>query len=299
MTQMEYIKSIAPDGYLEAFDEETLKDLFREQWEEYCNNNTVLEDAVNPINEKLDYMALTLVNEFGDKLAFKGGYMLSKLIPTVARQSSDIDFSIDYDTLYYDMVETLKSIGEHFVAEGYVDHYTIKGSIEPHKSGGADFYEKDGRKVLGVDVGWHPTNWGTMQTDIGIMSVRHFTIERMLSDKFCAILTKKRFRRAKDIYDLHQLMRFYDVDLDALRDGIRRHNDDTPVEWSNYPFNEIVVREYKKAYDKLEIKSIRPGVTIDKPSFTDVCTSFDKLRTGILNTQYIRWNHIRECMELR
>lgn len=85
ITQMEYIKSIAPDGYLEAFDEETLKDLFREQWEEYCSNNAVLEDAVNHINEKLDYMVLTLVREFGDKLAFKGGYMPTKLIPNVAR----------------------------------------------------------------------------------------------------------------------------------------------------------------------------------------------------------------------
>jgi len=225
--------------------------------------------------------------------------MLSKLIPKVARQSTDIDFSIDYDTLYYDMINTLKGIGEHFIAEGYIDRYTIKESIEPHKSGGADFYAADGQKVLGIDVGWHPTDWGTMRTNIGITTLRHFTVERMLSDKICAILTKRRFRRAKDIYDLHQLLRYYDVDLDLLRDGIRRHNEDTPVEWKNYPFNEIIMREYRKAYDKLEVKSIHPEEEIVKPDFNEVCDSFAKIMAGVRSTKFVKWNHISRDFELR
>lgn len=299
MTQMEYIRSIAPDGYMETFDEETLKDLFADQWKEYCERQLTLEEPVNPINDKLDYMVLTLVREFGDKLAFKGGYMLSKLIPKVAHQSTDIDFSIDYDTLYYDMISTIRAVGDHFIEEGYIERYVVKETIEPHRSGGADFYAVGGKKVLGIDVGWHPTDWGTMHTDIGITTVRHFTVERMLSDKVCAILTKKRFRRAKDIYDLHQLMRFYDVDLVLLRDGIRRHHEDTPVEWQNYPFNEIVIREYRKAYDKLVVESIHPDEDIVKPSFDAVCDSFAKLMTGIRTTKFVRWNHVTSDFELR
>lgn len=297
MTQMEYIKSIAPDGYLEAFDEETLKDLFREQWEEYCSNNAVLEDAVNPINEKLDYMVLTLVREFGDKLAFKGGYMLTKLIPNVARQSTDIDFSIDYDTLYYEMLSTLKSIGDHFVAEGYIERYEVKESIEPHKSGGADFYASTGEKVLGIDVGWHPTNFGTMHTDIGIATVRHFTVERMVSDKFVAILTKKRFRRAKDLYDLYQIMQYYDLDLKLLRGCISARDHDAPIEWDHYPFNEVVLHEYGKAYEKLRVISIYEKKDIRKPDFRRAVELYGYLYEHVLDKRFNKWNHVSQAFE--
>jgi len=60
MDQMEYIRSIAPDGYMETFDEATLKDLFADQWKEHCTY-LELEEPVNPINDQLDYMVLTLV----------------------------------------------------------------------------------------------------------------------------------------------------------------------------------------------------------------------------------------------
>lgn len=291
MTQMEYIRSIAPDGYMETFDEETLKDLFADQWKEHCEQQLLLEEPVNPINDKLDYMVLTLVREFGDKLAFKGGYMLSKLIPKVARQSTDIDFSIDYDTLYYDMLDTLRGIGDHFISEGYIAKYTLKESIEPHKSGGVDFYAESGEKVLGIDIGWHPTNWGTMNTDIGIASVRHFTIERMVSDKFTAILTKKRFRRAKDLYDLYQIMQYYDLDLDELRNCIAKRDADTPVEWEHFPFDETVLREYGKAYDKLRVISIYSDKLIEKPPFKEAVDRYGFLYYAIKDQQKAKWRH--------
>lgn len=71
------------------------------------------EPSLNTINNHLDYMVIELTKEFGNKLAFKGGYMLTKLLPNSARQTTDIDFSILSGEMYTSIKDTLTRIQCH------------------------------------------------------------------------------------------------------------------------------------------------------------------------------------------
>ena len=61
-----------------------------------------------------DYIALELAREFGNKLAFKGGYMLTKIMTETARRTVDVDLSILSDEVYDDIRSRLTAICEKF-----------------------------------------------------------------------------------------------------------------------------------------------------------------------------------------
>ena len=46
------------------------------------------------------------------------------------------------------------------------------------------------------------------------------------------------------------------------------------VEWRNYPFTEIVLREYAKAYNALNVRAVTKTY-FDKPEFDKVMQRFD------------------------
>ena len=75
-------------------------------------------DAYSVLMSKMDKIVLILVREYGNKLAFKGGYMLSKLLGGTARKTTDIDFSISDSELYKSLIQSFTSVGDLLVAEG-------------------------------------------------------------------------------------------------------------------------------------------------------------------------------------
>lgn len=147
----------------------------------------------NEVNSKMDYMVETLVRVFGNKLAFKGRYMLTKLMPNTAKQTTDIDFSIGNSELYRDLLKTMETIGNHFVDEGYISSYKVKDEIREFMSGGMDMYSSTGEKILGIDIGWHDISFGVTTTKIDICELSAFMIERMLADKNNCYFIKKAF----------------------------------------------------------------------------------------------------------
>lgn len=88
-------------------------DLMSEAYERFCSDKETIDPSelesveYNPVNSQMDYMVLELVREFGDRLAFKGGYMLTKLIPDTTRQTTGVDFSIQ-DTALYQTPDTFR-----------------------------------------------------------------------------------------------------------------------------------------------------------------------------------------------
>lgn len=246
-------------------------------------------DGRNETNNSLDYMVVALCRAFGDRLAFKGGYMLTKLMPDVARQTADIDFSILSAEIYQEIKSVLIEICGHFMETGVIDAYKIKDSIGPRMSGGADMY-KGGQKVLGVDVGWHDITYGTKKISLDVAEVNAFTIERMLSDKITAILSNKRFRRPKDLYDVFCISECFDFEIGMVNEFILRRTEGVGADWQNFPFNDIVVREYKKAYDKLGITSVYKSHAIVKPEFEAVferfCAIADKCANPVSGTHW-------------
>lgn len=172
---------------------------------------------------------------------------------------------------------------------GYVGSYNIKEDIQERVSGGVDFYSVDGRKVLGVDVGLHNISYGIQHYNLSFTEVDAFTIERMLSDKLIAIITRKRFRRTKDLYDFYAITNFFDVDLKKLSEFIELRGG---AEWQNLPFNDDVLVQYKHAWDKLDLQSFNSNGIIDKPEFNDALRRFSIIATAICEKLPVtKWEH--------
>lgn len=301
MTKLEWCRANAPEC-VKNEDDESLLSYMSSAYERFCTESNVDSDVTDlrDINEKMDIMVTVLTRALGDKIAFKGGYMLTKLIPEYARQTEDIDFSIQNSELYADLLVVMDKLGKHFIEKGYIDHYVVKPEVRERMSGGMDMYDADNRKVLGIDIGWHDITFGTTTTSIDVGEVRAFTVERMLADKITAILSRKRFRRTKDIYDLYCITNCFDFNVDVVNDYILRRTDGKGAEWENFPFNEIVVREYTKAYNKLKLQSIVKDKELPRPDFTDVLYRFNDICRFLLsrdNKKY--WNHVKSCFEVR
>ena len=100
------------------------------------NIMNIYDDFPVEINENsstkdlLDYMMLVLVRSIDTNEAFKGGYLLSKILSGESRLTKDIDFSIMNKEYYEPIKEVLISIGEVFKIKGIVTDYKVKEEIK-------------------------------------------------------------------------------------------------------------------------------------------------------------------------
>lgn len=245
------------------------------------------------LQANLDYITETILNNFGSQGTFKGGYILTKLLHNTARRTTDVDFSIADKNLYTDIKEVLHSIGKHFLDTGVASDYTVKEDIAETCCGGLDIIGLNGKKLFGCDVGLHDTSWGTTQYDLNVGCVKAFTVERMLSDKTKAILSKKRFRRPKDIYDFKIITDVFDVDVPLLSTYMNLQD-------VIYPLTSDILVQYKKAYDLLTVQSPYPNINLVKPTFTECLERFYKIVDNIYyHFENNYWDHVRQEVILK
>ncbi len=253
---------------------------------------TSTKDYTEYLNECLDHIMITIVTELHSKIVLKGGYLLEQLLPNTARQSQDVDFSIADSVLYPKLQEVLENIAEYFLQLGYIDKYNIKSTITETQSGGINMYKNvNGNciRILGVDIGLHPLNYGIATTVIKSIAVSTFSIERILADKLTAILSRTRFRRPKDLYDFYIITNAFDIDLKKLTEFLYLRTKSEEL-WSPYPFNDDVLRQYKNAYDKLSITTINK-TTIQKPDYSVVIARVSDIAVAVLQQHYTKWSH--------
>lgn len=260
MTKLEWCRENAPEALKNVPDEELLE-VMKLAYErhghkvvecEYINGMSI---DLGEHEGLLDYMFYYLVLEFGDNLAFKGGYMLTKILNRgYSRRTEDIDFSVLTDEIYGNIKSKLIEVGNLLISKGIISRYELKDVIKQTMSGGIKFYDESGAYVFGVDVGWQDTTYAVTNYKIGNVECKGFKPERMVGDKLLSILSSKRFRRAKDLYDLFIISEECDLNL-TLVHGCMRKRQDLDLLWNNWPFDDVVLREYEKAYNKLRISS--------------------------------------------
>lgn len=144
MNKLEWCRANAPDAIKDAPDDELLE-YMESSWEKFAPKESLQNESIvslKEINSNLDSMVLTLLRIFGNESVFNGGYMLKKLIPDCARQTQDIDFSIQTSELYQNLLLTMEDIGKRFIEDGIIAKYIIKPEIHPHCSGGMDLKNK-------------------------------------------------------------------------------------------------------------------------------------------------------------
>lgn len=297
MTKLEWCRANAPEA-MRNMDDASILEFMEESWNDYGREKPVVENDYEVVRNALDKMVLDLVREYGNKIVFKGGYMLSKLIPEHARQTYDVDFSIQNSELYKELMSSMNAIGKKFIADGIISKYEVEPEVRKGHSGGMKMYLQSGKKI-GIDVGWHDVTFGTTTATIDIAEVESFSPERMICDKVRAILSRKRFRRSKYIYDLYCITNSFDFDRDVVISYMEKSEETEPTEWSNYPFNEVVMREYAKAYNSLSLNSVVTGKPLPKPDFDLVMSRFDALYRAFTDKSSIpsKWSHVTRCFE--
>lgn len=232
-----------------------------------CEVVTPSINTMSSREEILDYIMVFLCERIDLNVSvFKGGYVLTKLIPDEARMTEDIDFSISEERQYYEIIPVLEDLGEQLLKLNIITSYEVKPSIGPRSSGGIHMSVPGNISDIKIDIGWHDLSWGVSKWNCIGFDCNRFEVERMLSDKISAIYSRKRFRRTKDIYDFYILTNHFDVDMGKLRDYIIKRG---LIDWNADPFREEVVTEYAKAYDKLNVVTCG-GVIINKPDLNRI-----------------------------
>lgn len=236
----------------------------------------------------LDYMVSVICRRLQTPKAFKGGYLLNQLLKEQSRMTHDIDFSISDEAGYEQVKQILQEIAEVFLKNDIIADYKIKPTITQTSSGGVDFYDSLGAKMLGVDVGLHSLAWGITSYNFEFVTTDGFSIERILSDKLMAILSRKRFRRTKDLYDFWVITNNFDFDYQKLCDFVGRRGG---AEWDNIPFNDTVLIQYEKAWSKLILQTPTHGV-LEKPPFNVVLERFYYVALAMKSKEcHQSWSH--------
>lgn len=235
-------------------------------------------------------MALVIARRLQQPKAFKGWYLLNQLLGNQSRMTHDIDFSISDKIAYVAVKELLKEIGDTFCNNHSIASYTIKEDISSQRSGGVDFYSDDGTKILGVGVGLHSLEYGIIEYNFEISVLSGFSIERMLADKIISILSKKRFRRTKDLYDVWVLTNNFDFDARLVYQFIDKRGN---AEWQNIPFSDTVLVEYAKAWNKLILQT-PTARDLEKPDFAMVLHRFNNIATVLKEGINLGiWKHLQ------
>ena len=223
---------------------------------------------------------------------FKGGYVLTKLMPDRARQTEDIDFSIGEEKQYTLIKEVLTQLGEELKQKGIITEYVVKPTIAPTSSGGISMITSANNKNIKIDIGWHDMSYGVTSWNCLGFECNRFEIERMLSDKISAIYSRKRFRRTKDIYDFYILTDNFDVDFTKLNKYIELRG---LINRECDPFREEVVEQYNIAYNQLVVRTINDK-PVKKPTLREILSRLELFMNG-LDNGYTKWNHLTRNIE--
>lgn len=72
------------------------------------------------------------------------------------------------------------------------------------------------------------------------------------------------------------------------------------IEWCNFPFNDDVVREYGRAYDKLKVVSIFADGKVDKPDYSKALSRYNTIATFVreATTYNYVWKHESKTFEV-
>ena len=250
---------------------------------EHITNSFGSESQQNTTEQRcykcLDSIFELLINsDIVNSLVFKGGYIL-KSKTKESRATSDIDLSLDSYNSFLNILSTLKLISENLISKGYIDKYIIQDNLQLGKSARIRFIHNQAT-LCHIDISIHDISYGTTSLIINDNSISVFSLERMMADKLSVLFSDTRYRRAKDLYDVYQILSTCNLNGDTLRYCIQARN----IDFSNSPFTEANLKKLEHAYNKLNIKEYNTLNILTKPLFTDILEKLGRFLTYDINT---------------
>lgn len=147
------------------------------------------------------------------EVVLQGGYLVNKVLKS--RATIDIDLSMS-DILTWDrLLPKLHNCGKTLINLGIADEYNIKDPNPESGSCGRFKLYKDSRVVSHVDFGVIHLDYGIEERLLPLelkkdvvtdLRINCFRMERVLSDKVCAILSRQQMRRTKDLFDIYFIL---------------------------------------------------------------------------------------------
>lgn len=236
-------------------------------------SSSVSEDnTTESIQEFYMDFFLALFSVVGDSLYMKGNMLLGNLLPDMARSTKDLDMSLVNAELYSShIVPTIKSFIETTMPSA---NYIITELTATH-SGGVKVFNSDGTVKYAVDISLSKTQMlGVRYYNIRGYTIQGSSVERIIADKCIATLSRVRFRRVKDFYDLYIILKSkLDFDIEEVYRLILARIGQVEFDslLSNYPFTEEVMIKIAHAWDKLSLTSFNNSLlSIDKPDLLSV-----------------------------
>ena len=208
-----------------------------------------------------------------EEYAIKGGYALRK-ISEKARYTRDIDLSIPTREAFQSLMKAFQIAGEKFVGLG-AHSYRIR-EIEIGMSGGLEIYKDQHKILVEADVSVQDLSFGIQVSD---SKFRSYSLERMLCDKVRATLSQKRYRRVKDLYDIYLMVSNFRIDLDILKDYLKRQGAVLTAE--NTPFTEESLLKWGHAWDKFRLLPSSETAFQEKPTFDRVLAVYGELMSRV------------------
>lgn len=250
-------------------------------------NSAVLSSA-----ELVDFyldLFVDLCKVAGDAIYMKGNILLGSLLPDMARSTKDLDVAVLNIQLYNDCV--VPALIE-FVAGRFPNAKYRIAEITSGHNGGIKVYDHSDHIVLfSVDVSVSPTElYGLQYYRIRGKDILGSSLERIAADKCLATLSKRRYRRVKDFYDLWVLCASrisfnYQVIYELMEMQVGQ--EELSELLSNYPFTEEVIAQLTHAWNKLEVTAFSDKYVIrEKPDI--------HLVLGVISRMYYELKAIQD-----
>lgn len=232
--------------------------------------------AVNTVKQRevLEQLAKYLNDRLPGVLIFQGGLFIGFYTGSY-RRTQDVDASIFEAAVYEYVKQALVKFGEKLKAMGYIEKYEVDPEVSIGRSGGAKYYDLDGSKLASVDINLHSRVLSYNVVNIkGYGTITVSSLEQVMADKMSAMYSSKRFRRAKDLYDIYCLRKtcwqFWNP-AESLK-LIEKDGRLAEIQGET-PFDEESLKKMEHAYMKLYVQD-KAGLTMEKPPFRDVLTAF-------------------------
>lgn len=277
MTELEWCRQNAPDA-LKGLSDRELVEVMHSSYTRFCvdraftiNIDTMGFDLSDK-QQRLDHLVMLATETLHDKMALKGGYLLSRILGDRGRKTQDVDFDVLDQKAYDYLIPTIEALGEYYIKSGLATEYKIRHDLSGDKSGGFTVYN-DKVIILKCDICSENLSYGLSFTQIGEKEVQTFSPERILADKVLALLSEKRFRRSKDIYDVLCITDCFKCDARLINSYMRKRLTSTEGVWDDFPYSEEILTKMEVAYSKLRLSNIKDEV-IPKPDWSKVADRF-------------------------
>lgn len=207
----------------------------------------------------------------------KGNILLNKIAPNHARTTNDLDFSVINLELYQDiLIPRLNKFGETILCKDTnATSFTIK-ELTKTRSGGISIKNSNGDILYSIDISLGNFSIFDYKTySFSGKYVQDYTINKIIADKCLSTLSRAKFRRIKDFYDLYVICTNnieYDIIIvkQLMIDKTDEHTFLGLLD--NFPFTLEILLELTKIWDtKFSLKT--QSENYEKPPFSEILTT--------------------------